>query len=317
MTETQTTEMDVVIVGGGAAGLSAALTLGRAGRRTVVIDAGLPRNRFADHMHGYLGQEGTPPLDFLVAGRAEIAAYDVLVQTGEVAEIATLVPGSRFAVTLTDGTTIETRRVLLASGARDVLPEIPGLAERWGHDVLHCPYCHGYEVRGQALGVIATSSMAVHGGLLIRQWSDDLVFFANGMPLADEDRAKMELRGTRIVEAPVRRVVAEDDRLRGVELADGTFVARDALFVQTRLVIDQPWLTSLGVELGGDEMIAHVVTDASGKTSVPGIWAAGNVASPMSQVIMAASAGMMAGATINMDLVLDDIARAESVTSGV
>ena len=218
---------DVVVVGGGAAGLSAALVLGRARRRVVVVDGGAPRNAPAAHMQGFLSRDGMSPAELLAVGREEAAAYGVEFISGHVISVE---PG--FVVSLDDGETLTARRLLIATGATDELPSIPGLQERWGRDFLHCPYCHGWEVRDQPLGVLGTGPSSVEHAQLIRQWSDDLIFFAHTYELTDTEREQLEARGIRIVDAEVRGIVVEEDRLRGVVLGDGRTVERAALFIR-------------------------------------------------------------------------------------
>jgi thioredoxin reductase len=218
---------DVVVVGGGAAGLSAALLLGRARRRVAVIDAGEPRNAPAAHMQGFLSRDGMPPADLLAVGRAETAGYGVeLVQD----RVVGIDPG--FFVRLAGGRVLGARRILLTTGARDELPDIAGLHERWGRDLLHCPYCHGWEVRDQPLGVLTTGSGAVQHAQLVRQWSDDVVFFAHTHAVTATERAQLLARGIRIVRGEVARLVVESDRLTGVQLTDGRVVARTAVFIR-------------------------------------------------------------------------------------
>jgi thioredoxin reductase len=294
---------DVVVVGGGPAGLSGAVALGRALRRVLVVDAGEPRNAPAEGIHNYLTRDDESPADFAARGRAEVGRYGGEVRQGAVAAVTR--DGDDFRVELTDGTVIAARRLLVTSGLRDVLPDIPGLAERWGRTVLHCPYCHGYEVRGTPIGVIATGHMAMHAGLLWSQWTDDLVLFTNEVLTPDEEQARqLAARGVRVVPG---RVVSVGDG--GVRLADGTVVPRDHLVVQTRLECRADFLAPLGVK--PVEHPAGVGThlpaeDPSGRTSVPGMWVAGNVTDPMAQVITSAAAGLTAGAMINADLVLAD-----------
>lgn len=308
-------DVDVAIVGGGAAGLSGALVLARAGRSVMVIDAGMPRNRFAPHMQGYLSRDGMPPSELLAIGRQEVEGYGGVVLQGEVVAVDAGRAGERFTLTLAGGSRLVARRVLVTTGLRDELPEIDGVAERWGKDVLHCPYCHGYEVRDQPLGVIATGPLSLHQGLLIRQWSADLIFFANGMEVADADREKMEARGTQIVPGRVRRLVIADDRLTGVELEDGTIIARTAIFVAAQFVAADSLLAHMGAEIQSNEFASWVIADRMGLTTVPGVWAAGNVADPMAQVINAAAAGGLAAAAINMDLVNEDVRDAVTATT--
>jgi thioredoxin reductase len=295
-----TATYDVVVVGGGAAGLSAALVLGRARRRVAVVDSGAPRNAPAAHMHGYLSRDGLPPAELLRLGREEVAAYGVELVVGHVAAIE---PG--FSVALADGATLTARRLLIATGATDGLPSIPGLGERWGRDFLHCPYCHGWEVRDLPLGLVGAGPGSVEHAQLVREWSDDLIFFTHTYDLAEAEREQLEARGIRVVDGEVRRVVVEDDRLRGVVLGDGRTVDRAALFVRPDIrPRGADLLAGHGCEL--DEL-GFVRGDGAGRTSVPGVWAAGNVANPRAQVITAAGEGSAAAIAINGDLVQEDV----------
>jgi thioredoxin reductase len=297
-------EFDVVVVGGGAAGLNAALVLARARRRVAVVDAGEPRNAPAAHMHGFLSRDGMPPGQLLEAGRAEVAGYGGELVADRVARIE-----EGFAVHLAGGRTLGARRVLVATGLRDELPDVPGLRERWGRDVLHCPYCHGYEVRDRPLGVLGgpDPDLALHLALLLPQWSADVVFFPVGTEPTGEQRAQLAARGVHIADAPVTGLVVHDDALRGVELADGRVVPRAALFVGPRFVPRDALLTGLGCETGED---GRVRTDAAGRTSVPGVFAAGNVVDPRAQVVVAAGAGCAAAIALNTDLVHEEVGRA-------
>jgi thioredoxin reductase len=292
-----------VIVGGGAAGLSAALVLGRARRRVAVIDAGSPRNAPASHMQGYLSRDGMPPAELLAAGRAEVAAYGVEVIADAVVGID---PG--FTVRLRSGAALTARRLLVATGVGDEIPDIPGVRDRWGRDLLHCPYCHGWEVRDQPLGVIGSNPGSVLHAQLVRQWSDDVIYFAHSQPPTPSEAAELQARGIRVVPGRITRLVVDGDRLTGVELDDGQVVERGAIFVRP---INTPHpdglLAGLGCELD-DAGFPRV--DHTGRTTTPGVWAAGNAADPRAQVITAAGAGSAAAIAINADLVQDDIARA-------
>ncbi len=298
---------DVVVIGGGAAGLSAALVLGRARRRVAIIDGGEPRNAPAAHMQGFLSRDGMPPADLLAAGREEAIGYGAEFIAGDVQIIE---PG--FSITLADGKTVEARRVLIATGAVDELPPIAGVRERWGKDFLHCPYCHGWEVRDKALGVLATGTGSVEYAQLIRQWSDDLVFFTHSYVLTDADREQLEARGIRIVDGEVRGLVVEDDRLKGVVLGDGRTVERAALFIRPKM---HPRLNGLMEHLPCEiDDLGFIRVDSAGRTSVSGVWAAGNAANPRAQVITAAGEGSAAGISINADLVEEDAGNATRAT---
>jgi thioredoxin reductase len=294
---------DVVIVGGGAAGLSAALVLGRARRRVAVIDSGSPRNAPASHMHGYLSRDGMPPAELLAAGRGEISGYGVEIIDDVVVRID---PG--FTVHCGNGQLLAARRVVVATGIGDELPDIPGVRERWGRDLLHCPYCHGWEVRDQPLGVLGSNPAAILHAQLVRQWSDDVIYFAHTQAPAPAEAAALDARGISVVHGEVTRLVVEDDQLTGVELTDGNVVPRAAVFVRP-INVPHPddLLTQLGCEL--DEA-GFAVVDRTGRTSFPGVWGVGNAVDARAQVVTAAGAGSAAAIAINADLVQDDIALA-------
>lgn len=291
---------DIAIVGGGAAGLSAALVLGRARRRVVVIDAGEPRNAPAAHMQGFISRDGTPPADLLQQARQEVLRYGVELLRDRVVDAT-----AGFALRLGSGRTVEARHVLLATGATDELPNIEGARERWGRDFLHCPYCHGWEVRDQAIGVLATGPESVTHAHLLRQWSDDVAFFTHTQPVTASERARLGARGIAVVDGAVQRLLASDDRLRGVQLADGGVVERDVVFIRpaVRAHPDGP-AAMLGCELLAGGLVR---TDAEGRTSVPGVWAAGNATDPRAQVITAAGEGSAVAIAINTQLVQGDV----------
>jgi thioredoxin reductase len=299
----ETPTYDVAIVGGGAAGLSAALVLGRARRRVLVIDAGAPRNAPAAHMHGYLSRDGMSPADLIRRGREEAIGYGVEFVRDRVAAAE---PG--FSVRLAEGGRLEARRLLIATGATDELPEIEGVRERWGRDFLHCPYCHGWEVRDQPLGVLATGIGSVEHAELIRQWSSDLVFFTYTHDLTDDERERLAALRIRIVDGEVLMLVVEDDRLRGIALADGSVVDRTAVFIRPRM---RPNASGLFQDLGcAVDDLGFIRVDGTGRTSAAGVWAAGNVANPRAQVITAAGEGSAAAISINADLVHEDVRHA-------
>ncbi|WP_239568734.1 NAD(P)/FAD-dependent oxidoreductase [Streptomyces sp. G44] len=299
---------DAVVVGGGAAGLSAALVLGRSRRRVLVVDAGEPRNAPAAHMQGYLSRDGMPPAEFLAEGRRELARYGVEVVRGRVTEV---LPDGRgeFGVRLADGDrAVRARRVVVAAGLVDEVPAVPGVAARWGRDVLHCPYCHGWEVRDQPFGVLAPEPFTGHQALLVTQWSKDVTLFLNtvrGLPDAEWER--LAAAGVAVVEGEVAGLEVTDDRLTGVRLADGRVIPRSVLFVAARPVPRDGLLGALGADTRETPFGPYPAVDETGRTSVPGVWAVGNAAGPAEQVINAASAGYRAGTAINAELVMADI----------
>lgn len=299
-------QYDVVVIGGGAAGLSAALVLSRARRKVLVVDAGTPRNAPAAHMHGYLSRDGLPPGELLAFGRNEVKSYGGDILEGTATELMS--DGrSGFWVILANSQRISARRLLATTGLRDELPDVPGLRDRWARDVLHCPYCHGYEVRDRQLGVIGGSPGAVRYAQIVRQWSHDLVYFTPPDTLTTTERSELVARGIGVVEGTIAQLVIDDDQLRGVQMDDGCVVPRDALFVPPRFVPNNRLLQSLGCAVDDDGWVA---VDGTGRTSVPGVWAAGNLVDPRAQVITAAGAGSAAAIALNADLVEDDVRNA-------
>lgn len=302
---------DVVVLGGGAAGLSGALMLARARRSVVVIDAGAPRNAPAIGVHGLLAREGIRPAELLAHGRAEVRRYGGQVVAGEVSTAARDTEG--FTVALAGGGSVRARRLLVATGLVDELPDVPGLRERWGREVVHCPYCHGWEVRDQAIGVLASGPLSVHQALLFRQWSDDVTFFSHTRPQpSGEEAEQLAARGIRVVDGEVTSLAVAEDRLVGVRLSDGTLVSREALAVSPRMVARAGFLAALGLRpvehpSGAGE---HIPAEPTGRTDVPGVWVAGNVTDLAAQVGAAAAAGATAAAQINADLVAEETRQA-------
>ncbi|AZM51690.1 thioredoxin reductase [Streptomyces sp. WAC 01529] len=298
---------DVVVIGGGAAGLSAGLVLGRSRRRVLVVDAGEPRNALAAHMQGYLSRDGMPPAEFLAEGRRELERYGVEMVPGRVAEVAADGDGE-FDVRLADGGAVRARRIVMATGLVDEIPPVPGVAERWGRDVLHCPYCHGWEVRDQAFGVLAPEPFNSHQALLLTQWSKDVTLFLHTVrELPDAEWERLAAAGVSVVEGEVAGLETEDDRLTGVRLADGRVFPRSVLFISAKPVPRDNLLTALGARTRETPAGPYPAVDEAGRTTVPGVWAVGNAAGPTEQVINAASAGYRAGLLINAELVMADI----------
>jgi len=296
---------DVVVVGGGAAGLSGALALGRARRSVLVMDAGDPRNARAGHVHNYLGLEGTPPRELLAIGRREVAQYGVHVEAAVVGRATVTERG--FTVDLEDGRHVFARRLLVTTGLTDELPDVPGLAQGWGREVLHCPYCHGWEVRDQALGILATNPFGVHQALLFRQWTADLIFFQHSAPAPTaEQREQLDARGITVVEGLVSAWEDGGVRMRSGELVPRAAVVVAPMFIARSAVLESLGLQATAVEMGGHVYGTQVAADPTGMTAVPGVWVAGNVADLRAQVIGSAAAGLSAGAAINADLIAEE-----------
>ena len=301
---------DVLIIGGGAAGLSAAQMLGRSRRSVAVVDSGEPRNAPAQGVHGFLSRDGVSPAELLRIGRAEARHYGAQVVEGEaVAAAGNAADG--FSVTLADGSVILGRRLLITTGLVDELPEIAGLRERWGRDVLHCPFCHGWEVQDQAIGILGNGPWSVHQALLFRQWSGNITLLLNDLTLPTGDELEqLAARGIKVVAGAVESLRVERDVLRGVALAGGPEVAVDAVVVgpQVRARLDA--FAGLGLKpaphpLGIGDFLE---TDADGATAVPGVWAAGNVTDMRAQVLASAAAGAWTAVVINNHLMAEELA---------
>ncbi|MEU2394899.1 NAD(P)/FAD-dependent oxidoreductase [Streptomyces sp. NPDC007369] len=311
--ETERT-FDVVVVGGGAAGLAGALTLARARRSVLVLDSGSPRNAPAAHLHGYLGRDGAAPAELLAVGRAEVAAYGGEVRSGAAgtAVAADRAEEGGFLVRCRDGSAVRAGRLLLATGLVDELPELPGLRERWGRDVLHCPYCHGWEVRDRPVAVLATGPLAVHQAQTWRNWSDRVTLLAHSWQPAPEDRELLGALGVAVVEGVATGLTVDGDGLAGVTLAGGGSLACRALVVAPRFTARAGVAASLGLPVAAAERDGVVVGScldadpATGATALRGVWAAGNLTSPLDQLAAAAAAGVRAAVAVNADLIEEE-----------
>ncbi len=307
--------LDVAVIGGGAAGLSAAVALARFRRSVVVFDAGDPRNAFAGHVHNFLTRDGTPPAQLYACGAQEVADYGGRVVHERVRSVRRA-DDERLEV-LAAGTSVLARRVLFATGARDELPEVPGLAQHWGRQVVHCPYCHGWEVRGQRIGVLATGPMGVHQALMFRQLSEDVTLIVHqGEPPTGEAADQLAALGIDVLAGPVDEVeTSGGGELSGLRLADGSRLALDAVvaasFVRARTELLEP----LGVmptemRMGDIPVATHVAAGPTGSTDVAGVFVAGNLADPMAQVVSSAAAGLTAAGALNNELITTDAAAA-------
>lgn len=301
-------DRDVVVAGGGAAGLSAALTLARARRSVVVIDGGQPRNAPAQAAHGLLGLEGINPMELLDRGREDASSYGAEIISAQVVDSATTAGG--FKITLDDGRVVLARQLLITTGVLDELPYVAGLRERWGRDVVHCPYCHGWEIREKRIGLLATGPMSALQALLFHQWSDSVQFFTQGLEFGDKEIEKLAAVGISVTTEAVSAVEVSDDRLVGVRLEGGQFLAVDALAVPTLTRARIDGFEKLGLKSSTTAMGTTIAADAVGHTSVPGVWAAGNAANPSMQVSEAAANGSRVAMTINTELVFEDADRA-------
>lgn len=297
---------DVAIIGGGAAGLAAAQALGRSRRGVVVIDAGEPRNAPAEGVHNFLTRDGVPPRELLALGRAEAEGYGV--DFRDALATATHRDGPGFGIELEDGQRLAARRIILASGVTDTLPDVAGLEAYWGKNALHCPYCHGWEVRDRDIAVL-DSPFSVHQALMFRQLSDRVtVFTAPGRDMEPEEREKLDARGIAVVPREVTGVRGDDTHLTHLVFRDGGETAAEALVVMPRFAAGTAALAGVGLAAAAHPsgIGTYVVADETGKTEIPGLWAAGNTRDPMAQVMMAAADGLRVGAMVNADLIQEE-----------
>ncbi len=293
---------DAIVIGGSFAGLAAATYLARGRREVAVIDAGAPRNRFATHSHGFLGFDGVPPGDILATASAQLASYPTVSRVaGEVVSAERRNHG--FAVTLGSGEVLRGDRLILAFGISDVLPAIPGLRERWGQSVIHCPYCHGYEFAGQRLGVLGLSPNSLHQAMLIPEWGPT-TFFLNGQPEPDaETLAGLAARGVEVERAPVLELRGEGTTLSTVQLADGRSARIDALYIGAPTRLNSAVAEQLGCAIDEGPLGPIVRADAMKQTTVPDVWAAGDITRGFHSVTFAVADGVMAGTAAHRSLV--------------
>ncbi len=294
---------DALIVGGSFAGISAGLILARARRNVLVIDAGLPRNRFASHSHGVLGLDGIAGSELLKQAKAQLLDYPTVRWLNDTAVDAHATPDG-FAVRSAGGETFATRKVLLASGIRDELPDLPGLAERWGSSVVHCPYCHGYEIGGGAIGLLGGHPMSPKMAGVVADWGQ-VTFFTQGVELEDEDRETLVRRGVTIEPVPVSHLEGEAPQLSAVLLTDGRRIDLRALFVTARQHMASPLAEQLGCALEDSPVGVLLTVDAQKQTTVPGIYAAGD-ATTMGNITLAMAEGVRAGVGLHHALIAED-----------
>lgn len=294
---------DAIVIGGSFAGLSAAMQLVRARRQVLIIDAGRPRNRFAEASHGFLGQDGVSPAAIRKTALDQLQRYPTFTLR-EGTAVAAERTSSGFAVELGSGECFEGHRLILATGVTDTLPAIEGMEPLWGRDVLHCPYCHGYEIGGGPIGLLASSPLAMHQALLLPDWGDTTVFREAGVELSQEDLAAIDRRGARLEPRGIVRLVSEDGRLKGAELADGLLVPLKALFVQTKVRPATPLAEMLGAEMADGPQGPFIRVDDWGATSISGLFAAGDAASPMHNGSFASASGVRAGVNAHRSLTI-------------
>lgn len=297
--------LDVIIVGGSAAGLSAALYLGRFRRRVVVFDTQQPANRFSHASHGFLTRDGVSPTELVAIGREQLAKYPtVTIQQREVVAIEPQSP--HFRVTLADGETLTARKILLATGLKDALPAIEGIELFWGRSVFHCPYCDGYELHDQPVAILASGAAALHVAKLLRVLTEQVTICTNGeADFAPDEQAQLDRLGIRVIPTPVTRAEGRGAQIERIVFTDGNALPIAGAFVRLTSTHHSGFAAALGCAI--DEQ-NFVQVNSMGATSIPGVYAAGDLTSRMRQVIFAASQGAAAGIGINMALLEEDFA---------
>ena len=296
-------EYEVIIVGGSFAGLSAAMQLGRARRRVLIIDAGKPRNRFAKASHGFFGLDGRPPLKMIEAARKQVLAYPtVRFEKGEAIKATKEVEG--FMVTLGKGGSVRAKRLVLATGVTDLLPEVPGLKELWGTGVAHCPYCHGYEVSGRKIAVLMPKDPVIHQAVLLRDWSDEVTLLTNGAPApAGADAETLRQCGISVDTRQIARAIGQGKELEAIEFTDGKRVPYGALFTAPRWTLTSPLAEQLGCEIEMGNAGPIVKTDAMKESTVSGVFVAGDAARLYGNATFASADGVMAGTAAHRSLI--------------
>lgn len=313
-TPTSNRHFDALVIGGSYAGLSGAMQIARSGRPVCILDSGQPRNRFAAHSHGFFGQDGQSPHQMIAEARADLIAYPNVTLLDMRAMTARR-EKSGFSVTTAASETLYAKKLLLAYGVVDLLPDIPGLRERWGITALHCPYCHGYEVKGRRLGVLSVGPLSTHQALLISDWGP-VTFFLDGQAQPDEQTlAKLVERGVQIETELVTALEGVSPALSGIRLANGRLLLLDALFLGTRIQPASDIAEQLGCATEEGMQGPLIQTDMFKQTSVPGVYAAGDLTPRIANASMAAADGVFAGASLHQSLIFGPLEALERVAS--
>ncbi|MBY5749956.1 NAD(P)/FAD-dependent oxidoreductase [Rhizobium leguminosarum bv. viciae] len=298
---------EAIVIGGNFAGLSAAMQLARARRRVLLVDAGAPRNRFSEASRGFLGQDGQTPAAIMQEGKRQLSLYPTItIREGKVVRAQS--DGDAFIIGTEDGGEERAARIVLATGVSDTLPEIPGLQERWGRSALHCPYCHGFEVSGGKLGVLANHPHSAHSAMMIPDWGQT-TYFAQALFEPDEEQlVKLTARGVRIERSPIVELLGDNPKLEAVRLADGRVVPLDAVFVAPKTAMASPVAEQLGCTFDDGPFGPVIRTGDNKETTIKGVFAAGDAASAMHNATLASAAGVLAGVHCHQSLVMQSAA---------
>lgn len=297
---------DVIIIGGSYAGLSAAIQLGRARRKVLIIDEGLRRNRFAAHSHGFITQDGVDPAEIATKAREQVLNYPTIewlsARADSVQKLETSNTDARFDVLAGDARHLS-RRLVLATGVKDLLPAISGLAERWGKTVFHCPYCHGYELNQGPIGVIAGSELSMHHALMLPDWGPTTLLLNDAFTPDAEQLAALTARGTTLERCPISAITGNAD----VTLSDGRTLSFAGLFAMAPFELASPIAADLGLEMEQGPLGATIKTDVMKETSLSGVFACGDAARPIASVALAVGDGNLAGAGVHRSLMFGTV----------
>ena len=299
------TDYDIVVIGGSFAGLSAAMQIARARRKVLVLDGGQPRNRFAPASHGFLGQDGRAPREIMAIARTQLLAYPTVDFQALEATSAAAQDGA-FVVSFPQGGGVRARRLILATGMTDHLPEVPGMQELWGEGVNQCPYCHGYEVADRRIAVFGVGPASVHHAAMVREWSSSVTLLTHGGDwLTAEARADLDARGIGVDEVPVARLIPHGAgrELEAVEFGDGRRVPYGALFTVPRSTFSSSLAEQLGCEVVPGPFGPMLRTSDSQETTVPGVFAAGDITAALANATLASASGVLAGSSAHRSLV--------------
>lgn len=299
-------ECDAIIIGGGFAGLSAAMPLVRARRKVLLIDNHRPRNRFTRASHGFFGQDGVAPADIRATGIRQLERYPTF-QLLENEVVAAHRGHDGFRLFMLDGSEHHAARIIIACGVADTLPDVPGLRERWGRSVFHCPYCDGYEIDRGPIGVLSPTELGLHHGLMMPDWGPTTLFTQATYEPDEQARAQLATRNVTIEPIPVVELLGEGDRLEAMRLADGRQLPISGLFVQPQTRVASGVAEMLGIEFSDGVLGAHIRLVEGSETSVKGVFAAGDAASPMHNATLASSAGLMAGISAHRSMLMEKI----------
>lgn len=299
-------DYDAIVVGGSFAGLSAAMQLVRARRRVLLVDAGQPRNRFAAHSHGFLGQDGVAPAAIVRQGLGQLSAYPSFELAEGLATSAREEAGG-FRIALAERGEPTARRLILATGVTDELP-LRSMQPRWGVSVLHCPYCHGYEVREGRIAVVANHPMAAHQAMMLPDWGPTTYYTQGAFEPSPEEVAQLRVRGVAIERTPVVELLGDGARTDALRLEDGRIVPADAVFTAPRTRMASPLAEQLGCAFVDGPTGPYIQVDDLKRTTVEGVFAAGDAAQPMHNATLASAAGVMAGVSAHRSLVMAEAA---------